>query len=120
MTNEFSQGNKIYDLADRTFDLSKSMLNFIRGFPKDRYIEILLNQLLRSTTSVGANYIEADEASTRKEFFYRINICRKEAKESIYWLRLLANTYGETDAPEIMDELGQLVAIFSKILSHKQ
>ncbi len=80
---------KPYDLQERTFLFAKDVRKFCRDVPKKFVLIEDLKQLLRSSGSVGANYIEADEALSPKDRIVRLKICRKEAKESIYWLRLI-------------------------------
>jgi hypothetical protein len=81
-----SNYNTLYDLDKRTFNFAQSVREYVEKSPKRfTYVEIG-RQLIRSAGSVGANYIEADEALSRKDFVMRIKICKKEAKESRYWL----------------------------------
>ena len=79
----------------------------------------IIDQLLRSSSSVGANYIEANEAISKKDFFHRIKICRKESKESIYWLELLAHTNSDrkekTDV--LIKEASEYLRLFSAIIN---
>lgn len=79
----------------------------------------IIDQLIRSTTSVGANYMEANAASSRKDFANKIFICKKEAQESIHWLKMLLETNPEYRdwVLELSDECHQLVLIFQKINS---
>ena len=76
-------------------------------------------QVARSSGSVGANYIEANESLSKKDFVYRVKICRKEAKESTYWLRLINETNDLTNkqtVEELIQESIELRKIFSAIL----
>jgi len=77
----------------------------------------LIDQVVRSGTSLGANYREANETETKKDFLYRIRICRKESKETIYWLKLLieANTTLTKDLTDLLSETQELLKIFSAI-----
>ena len=75
------------DLCERTFQFAKAVRHFVRKLPKTISNFEDVKQLVRSSGSVGANYIEAQEALSRKDFRYRVSVSRKEAKESIYWLR---------------------------------
>lgn len=108
-----------YDLEDRTEKFAKRARVFVKKLPK-----ILANiddckQLVRSSGSVGANYIEANEALSKKDFVMRIKICRKEAKESRYWLRLV-DTGEDVDLnderKELIREAQELMNIFGSIL----
>lgn len=112
------QTTKQYDLEDRTQKFAKDVIAFINCLPKTTVNVELVKQLLRSSTSVGANYIEANEALSKKDFLMRIKISRKEARESVYWLKLV-----EIRSPESMrkreiliEEATQLVKIFSSIV----
>ena len=80
---------KQYDLEDRTLTLAKRVRKFIKGLPKTISNFEDGKQLVRSSGSIGANYIEANESLSKKDFLMRIKICRKEAKESRYWLDLI-------------------------------
>ena len=81
--------NKPYDLEDRTFEFAKKIRLFVKKLPKTITNIEDGKQLIRSSGSIGANYIEANEALSKKDFMMRTKICRKEAKESAYWLRLI-------------------------------
>jgi len=80
--------NNVYDLEKRTFIFAKNVREYVAKLPKSLTNAEFGRQLIRSAGSVGANYIEADEALSRKDFIMRIKICKKEAKESRYWLEL--------------------------------
>jgi four helix bundle protein len=81
-----ANSNTIYDLDQRTFIFAKNVREYVEKLPKSLTNAEIGRQLFRSGGSVGANYIEADEALSRKDFIMRIKICKKEAKESRYWL----------------------------------
>ncbi len=104
----------MYDLEDRTFRFSKSIYAFSKKIPYSVQNDQILKQLIRSGSSVGANYIEANEAMSKKDFVYRIKICRKEAKETAYWLRLLEIKETE-EHNSILNEANELQAIFGRI-----
>jgi len=78
------------DLVKRTFAFAQTVRRFVDGLPKSVSNYEDAKQLVRSSGSVAANYLEAQEGLSRKDFFYRIKVCRKEARESGLWLRLLA------------------------------
>ena len=80
---------KHYDLEDRTLQFAREVFKFINGVSKTLPNIEVGKQLARSAGSVGANYIEANESISKKDFILRIKICRKEAKETRYWLMLL-------------------------------
>ena len=104
----------MYDLEERTFQFAKRVYAFSREIPYSIQSQQILKQLIRSASSIGANYIEANESFSRKDFIYRIKICKKEAKETIYWLRLLDQK--ESDEFEgVLKEAKELRSIFGKI-----
>lgn len=80
---------KVYDLEERTFRFARQVRAFVKRLPRTLCNIEDAKQLVRSSGSVGANYIEANEALSKKDFVLRIKIARKEAKESRYWLRLV-------------------------------
>lgn len=82
----------VYDLEERTFQFAKQIRLWIKNLPKTIANTEDVKQLIRASGSIGANYIEANEALSKKDFHFRIKICRKEAKESGYWLRLILET----------------------------
>lgn len=109
---------KRYDLEERTLRFAKEVIKFVNTLPKSISNIEISKQLIRSSGSVGANYIETNEALGKKDFKMRIKICRKEAKESIYWLKLIEvkNRDRETNRQQLIDEATQLTKIFSSIL----
>ena len=109
--------NKIYELQVRTFLFAKQVIAYVDKLPgKISGVEIG-KQLVRSGGSVGANYIEADEALSKKDFIMRIKICRKEAKESKYWLELSIPKDENIELKKhLIDECTQLIKIFSTII----
>jgi four helix bundle protein len=108
---------KQYNLEDRTASFAKSVIAFINKLPKTLTNTEISRQLIRSAGSVGANYIEANEALSKKDFALRIKICRKEAKESRYWLNLVTcGNDGESDRSGLVQEATELMKIFGAIL----
>ena len=112
------QDRKPYDLEERTFGFAKDVLRLIRALPTTLANQEIAKQVIRSSGSVGANYIEANEAVSKKDFAFRIKICRKEAKESRYWLRLLdvRGEEPETMRQSLVAEATELLMIFSSIV----
>jgi four helix bundle protein len=112
------QTKKQYDLEDRTQKFAKDVIAFTKGLQKTTVNVELVKQLVRSSTSVGANYIEANEALSKKDFVMRIKICRKEARESVYWLKLVEIKSPESirKQEELIEEATQLVKISSSIV----
>lgn len=117
---ETVENRKIYDLEARTFVFAKDVRVFVKNIPRTISSIEDGKQLIRSSGSVGANYIEANESLSKKDFQMRIKICRKEAKESAYWLKLMIETHGLPNTPEglrLLQEAGELTKIFSSILT---
>ena len=108
-----------YDLEKRTLKFSKEVRDFVKVLPRNISNIEYASQLIRSSASIGANYIEANESLGKKDFLMRIKISRKEAKESIYWLELIdvgANSE-LTDKDKILaQEATELMKIFGAIL----
>jgi four helix bundle protein len=117
--------SKPYDLEDRTFDFAKRVRGFVKKLPKTVANLEDGKQLVKASGSVGANYIEANESLSKKDFILRIKICRKEAKESRYWLRLIETNSEpelekerrglEREATELMNILDQFCVRAPKI-----
>jgi four helix bundle protein len=116
-TNNNNQNNK-YDLEDRTLEFSKQVLGLCRKLPKEVINNPLVNQLIRSSTSVGANYREANDSLGKKDFAHRVRIARKEAKESTYWLELVleANPRFSEEINTLIKESLELRNILSSII----
>lgn len=105
-----------YNLEERTFDFSKSVIRFINTIRKTLANVEIAKQVIRSSGSVGANYIEANEAISKKDFIYRIKICRKEAKETTYWIKLLdVNPDFYQEREKLIQESIELTKIFGAI-----
>ena len=118
-----NQNFKQYDLEERTFQFAKNVALYVKQLPKNVSNIEYGKQVVRASGSVGANYIEANESLSKKDFIMRIKICRKEAKESAYWLRLIVETNDEKYKQEGMtlhDESIELKKIFSSILAKSE
>ena len=112
-----SKSNKPYDLEDRTLLFAKDVIEFVGKVPRNLANNEIAKQLIRSVGSVGANYIEANEALGRKDFLMRVKISRKEAKESCYWIKLLTVPASLVSNQEAMLQEGvELVKILSSII----
>ncbi len=101
-----------YDLEDRAFEFARRCRCFVKLLPRSLGNREDAKQLIRSSGSVGANYIEANEAISKKDFVHRLRISRKEAKETRYWLRLL----DVEQAPELAAERATLVQEATELL----
>jgi four helix bundle protein len=114
-----SQNSKQYDLEERTFVFAKQVRAFIKTLHNTIANIEDGKQLIRASGSIGANYIEANEALSKKDFVMRVKICRKEAKETRYWLKLI-DTRGEieheNERKALEQEATELTSIFGSIL----
>lgn len=114
-----AQKSKQYDLEERTFLFAVAVRAFIKGLKKTSANIEDGKQVIRSSGSVAANYIEANESLSKKDFIYRIKICRKEAKESRLFLRLIdTNNHveNEKERNKLVQEATELMKIFGSII----
>ena len=110
---------KRYDLEERTYEFARDVRCLVKQLPRALANIEDAKQLINASGSVGANYIEANEALSKKDFRMRIKISRKEAKESRYWLRLLyIDGKGDLEPrrASLMQEVTELTSIFGAIL----
>lgn len=114
-----SQTSKKFDLEERTLSFTKKVIDLIKKLPKNTVNFELSSQVIRSTGSVGANYREANDSLGKKDFFMRVRICRKEAKETKYWLELILHNNPELSYSinPLIQESSELIKIFSAILN---
>lgn len=113
------KNTKKYDLEERTLEFARRCRIFVKILPKAISNLEDGKQLIRSSGSVGANYIEANEAFSKKDFVLRAKICRKEAKESRYWLELVDtnnNLQLEKERQALIKEATELMNIFGAII----
>jgi four helix bundle protein len=121
--SETKQGADRYDLEDRTFQFAKDVRVLMKMLPRSIGNDEDGRQLVKASGSVGANYIEANESLSKKDFVMRVKISRKEAKESRYWLRLLDTAGGEVlerQRAALIQEATELMNIFGAILRKTQ
>jgi len=116
MTND-----KIYDLEERTAKFAEKIIESSKKIPQNVVTVPLIGQLVKAGTSIGANYCEADGAESKKDFNHKIGICKKEAKETKYWLRIIAAAVPEMkeEAEILWQEAKELALIFSSIVNKK-
>lgn len=109
---------KVNDLERRTTKFSGDIIVFLKILKRDSINNPLINQLVRSATGIGANYCEAGGASSRKDFKNKIYICKKECKETKYWLEIIAeaNPENKEDCRKLWKEAQELTLIFSKTI----
>ena len=118
-----TQNSKQYDLEDRTLEFAKRVRGLVKRLPKTLANVEDGRQLIKASGSVGANYNEANEAISKKDFISRITICRKEAKESKYWLKLIDTEEEaelENERQDLEREASELTSIFGSIVTKSE
>lgn len=108
---------KEYDLEERTAKFGEEIVKLCKEIKQDAITKSIISQVVRSGTSTGANYCEANNASSKKDFRNKIFICKKEVQETKHWLRMLANCVPEKkeEIRKIWREAQELTLIFQKI-----
>jgi four helix bundle protein len=120
MSNQIQSPNKtkIYNLRERTGRFGEQIIMLARTLEENSINKPLINQSVRSGTSIGANYMETDGAESKKDFKHKIGICKKEAKETMHWLHMIAiaNPEKKNSCKKLWQEVHELTLIFSSIL----
>ena len=111
------QTNKKYDLEERTAEFAEEVIDLLKKLPKNAINKRLIGQCAGSAGSIGANYCEANEAESKRDFIHKVAICKKETKETKHWLRLLARADPKfkEDFRKLWQEAQELLLIFSAI-----
>ena len=111
--------NNNFDLEERTAKFGEDIIKFAKKIPRDTITVSIINQLIKSGTSVGANYCEADGAESKKDFEHKVAICKKEAKETKHWLRMVATAVPELkeESRILWKEAQELTLIFSSSIN---
>jgi len=124
MSNQAQNPNdkKRYDLEERTAQFGEMIIELAKTLPRDPINSPLISQIVRAGTSIGANYVEADGAESKKDFRYKISTCKKESKETKHWLRMIvkANPSRRDECQKLSREAQELSLIFSSILLSKK
>lgn len=117
VVREDTRDNRVYDLEERTARFGEMVVDFAKTIPQDPVTYRIIAQLVGAGTSVGANYVEADDAVSKKDFLKSIGTCRKEARETKHFLRIAVRAVPElkAEARKIWMEAKELHLIFSKI-----
>lgn len=117
MSNQVQNPIK-YDLEERTSKFGVDIIIFAQSLPQNLINSPLITQLVRAGTSIGANYMEADAAESKKDFQHKIGISKKESKESMHWLHMIAaaNQNRKDDCRIYWKEAHELLLIFSSIV----
>lgn len=110
---------KKYDLEERTAKLGEEVIKFAKKIPRTPVTIPLIEQLVKAGTSVGANYCEADDAESKRDFQHKIGICKKESREAKHWLRMIAVAVPELkkEARALWQEAKELNLIFNSIIN---
>ena len=118
---EESSAARVYDLEERTARFGEAVIDFAKAIPQNAVTNRLISQLVGAATSVGANYVEADDAVSKKQFLKSIGTCRKEARETKHFLRMIVRAVPELKpkARTLWLEAKELHLIFSKIWRNK-
>jgi len=118
MSNDRTSKNKKYDLEERTARFGEEIIKFAKKIPKNSITLPLITQLIKSGTSVGSNYCEADDAESGKDFKHKIGICKKESRETKHWLRMIVVACPELneEARKLWTEAKELNLIFNAII----
>ena len=113
---------KKYDLEERTALFGEAIIEFAKRISRSIVNDPLIRQVVRSGTSIGANYMEADGAESKKDFRHKIAICKKESKETKHWLRMIvkANPDSKDECKKLWQEAQEFSLIFSSILLPKK
>ncbi len=124
MSNQAQNPNdkKKYDLEERTAKFGEDIIKFACALSATPVNRPLISQIVRSGTSVGANYMEADGAESKKDFHHKIGICKKESKETMHWFRMIAmaNPTKKDECRNLWKEAHELSLIFSAIIRKKK
>lgn len=109
---------KRYDLEERTAKFGEEIIRFAKRIPVTSITTSLVQQLVKAGTSVGANYCEADDSESKKDFQHKIGICKKESRETKHWLRMIVVAVPETkeEAWRLWQEAKELNLIFNSIV----
>ena len=107
-----------YDLEERTARFGEEIIKFAKKIPKNSVTLSLIPQLVKAGTSIGANYCEADDAESKPDFKHKLGICKKEARETKHWLRMIVVAVPELkeEAKKLWQEAKELNLIFNAIV----
>jgi len=111
MTNS----QKSLEFEHRITQFGLEVIRFCKTIPEDTISRPIINQLVRSATSIGANYAEANNAASKKDFANKINICRKEAQETKHWLTMCSEITDNSAREILFQECHELILIFNRI-----
>lgn len=115
--NNQAPNTKQYDLEDRTAEFGEAVISLVKSLPRNEITKPLITQLVKAATSVGANFCEADDAESGKDFKHKIGICKKEAREAKHFLRMIAQAvpHSKEEARSCWQEAKELNLILNSI-----
>lgn len=119
MPNQIQNLNaKVYDLEERTAQFGREIIAFAKTISQNPITKPLISQIVRSATSIGANYCEADGADSKKDFIHKIGLCKRESKETKHWLKMIVAAAPEQKniCQKHSNESQELTLIFSSII----
>lgn len=114
--------DKIQSLRDKIRKFIQDIIVFSRSIPNDEIGKIFLKQIIRSATSIGANFEESTEAESNKDVIHKMSIVRKESKETLYWLEIIGSTFPvlNSKTPDLKSECLELIRIFASIINKRR
>jgi len=117
-----SNNQKVFDFEDRAVKFCKAVIEFCRALNRDNINQILVNQIVRSASSIGANYCEANEAVYLNDLIHKLSISKKEARETKYWLRVIIEVNGKNiiEARQLWTEADELTKILAAMIRNAQ
>ena len=121
VVREQAEKERVYDLEERTAKFGEAVIDLVKQVPRNAVTSRIISQLVGAATSVGANYVEADDAVSKKEFLKRIGTCRKEARETKHILRIIVRAVAalKSQARMLWPEAKERNLIFSQIWRNK-
>lgn len=109
--------NNPVDLRDRALDFAKDILRFSKNQPITYISRPIIDQLIRSSTSIGANFVEAKNASSKRDFKNKVSISKKEASETLYWLKLCEELTKDSELLRLQKECHEIILILQRIMT---
>ena len=109
--------NAPIDLRDRTLVFAKDVVRFSKSLPVDHLTKPIISQLIRSSSAIGANFIEAKNASSKRDFRNKVYISKKEASETLYWLHLCEEFTDDSELFRLQNECQQIILILQRIIT---
>jgi four helix bundle protein len=109
--------NAPLDLRDRTLDFARQVIRFTKGISQSTQSSPIIRQLIRSSSSIGANFIEAKNASSKRDFLNKVFISKKEASETLYWLKLSEELTNSPALLKLQEECREIILILQKIIT---